>query len=189
MNRSLSLFCLILIIGFLSGCASTPITDGHHVRLPEGDTPVIVWGNNPAVVETATTWLKKRGLRMYDPATLESVLDVKSLQWVHTFEDEKNIIEAARKLGAKEVVFANEYGDRRAPSVSVRGLNVQDNLLEWMGSARYSGFLKDPKNDMLARLTCQALATAWGYREPGEKWFQGSIGLCMVDEEDREAKK
>ncbi len=188
MNRTINLFCLMLIIGLLSGCASTPITDGHYVRLPEGNTPVIVWGNHPAVVETTTTWLKKRGLRLFDPASLESVLDEKALRWEHTFEDEKNIIEAAKKLGAKEVVFANQYGDRRAPSVSVRGLNVEDNLLEWMGSARYSGFLKDPKNDMLARLTCQALATAWGYRKPGDKWFKGSYGLCMVNEEDKGGK-
>ena len=165
--------------------ASTPITDGHHVKLPEADTKIIVWGNHPAVVETATTWLKKRGLRTFDPASLESVLEEKSLRWEHTFEDEMNILQAAKKLGAQEVVFANQYGDRRSPSVSVRGVRVNDQLLVWIGSARFSGFVKDPKNDMLARLTCQALATAWGYRKPGDKWFQSSVGLCMVDEEDR----
>ena len=188
MNRSVSLFCLILFIALLAGCASVPITDGHFVRLPEAGTKTIVWGNHPAVVETTTTWLKKRGLKMYDPASLETVLDAKSLRWSHTFEDEKNIIEAAQRLGAKQIVFANQYGDRRAPSVSVRAMDVGDNLLVWIGSARYSGFLKDPKNDMLARLTCQALATAWGYRQSGDKWFKDSYGLCMVDEKDKGGK-
>ena len=187
MNRSISLFCLILIVLF-SGCASTPITDGHYGKLPEAGTRVIVWGNHPAVVETATTWLKKRGLMTFDPASMESVLEEKSLRWVHTFEDEMAVLQAAQQLGAQEVVFANQYGDRRAPSVSVRGVSVIDYQLVWIGSARYSDFLKDPKNDMLARLTCQALATAWGYRKPGDQWFQSSIGLCMVDEEDRGGK-
>jgi len=182
MNRSIYLLFLIFL---LTGCASTPITDGHYAKLPEPSTRIIVWGNHPAVVETATTWLKKRGLFTLDPASMGTALEEKAVRWSHTFQDEIAVLQAAEKLGAEQVVFANRYGDHRAPSVSVRGVAAQNHQLLWIGSGRFSGFLKEPENDLLSKLTCQALATAWGYRAPGNKWFMSSIGLCMVEEEKK----
>lgn len=185
MIRSISVICLIV---FLSGCAPTPITDGYYVELPKPDTQIIVWGNNPAVVESATTWLKKRGLFTFDPSSIGLALDLKAVRWSHTFKDEMAVIQAAQKLGAGQVVFANAYGDYRSPSVSVRAVRVENNQLLWIGSGRFSGFLKDPVNDVLTKLTCQALATAWGYREPGNKGSMTSIGLCLVDENKKGTK-
>ena len=182
MTRSITLLCSVLL---LPSCASTPITDGYHVNLPEGDTRIIVWGNHPAVVETATTWLKKRGLFTLDPASMGKVLEEKAVRWSHTYQDEMAVIEAAQKLEVRQVVFANRYGDHRAPSVSVRGVGVQNNQLLWIGSGRFSGFLKEPENDLLSKLTCQALATAWGFRLPGNQWFMSSFGLCIVDEDQK----
>jgi len=86
------------------------------------------------------------------------------------------------RLGAEQAVFVNRSGDRRAPSVSVRGVEVKTNQVAWIGSGRYADYLKDPEDDILAKLTCQALATAWGYRPAGKKWWVSSLGLCMVDE-------
>ena len=172
---------LVGIILLFSGCSPVPITDGFHSELPTAGTRIIVWGNHPAVVETATTWLKKQGLYTFDPASVGRVLKKKDVQWVHTFQDEMAVLQAAEILGAEQVVFTNRLGDRRAPGVSVRGVRVKTNQVMWIGSGRYSDYLKNPENDLLAKLTCQALATAWGYRPAGKKRFVSSLGLCMVE--------
>lgn len=169
---------LLGMILLFTGCSTVPITDGVRSELPQAGTRIIVWGNHPTVVETATTWLKKRGLYTLDPASVGKVLDEKEIQWVHTFRDEIAVLHAAQDLGADQVVFANRIGDRRAPTVSVRGVRVKTNHVVWIGSGRFTDYLKDPENDLLAKLTCQALATAWGYRPPGKKWFVSSLGLC-----------
>ena len=141
-----------------------------------------MWGNHPTVVETTTTWLKKRGLFALDPASVGKAIEQSDLKWVHTFKDELAILHAAKDLGAEQAVFVNRSGDRRAPSVSVRGVQVKSNQVMWIGSGRYADYLQDPENDILAKLTCQALATAWGYRPAGQKRWVSSLGLCMVDD-------
>ena len=171
--------CLVL----MTGCAPVPITDGFHHGLPKAGTRIIVWGNHHTVVETTTTWLKKRGLLALDPASVGKVIEQSDLKWVHTFKDELAILHAAKDLGAEQAIFVNRSGDRRAPSVSVRGVQVKSNQVMWIGSGRYADYLKDPENDILAKLTCQALATAWGYRPAGQKRWVSSLDLCMVDEE------
>ena len=63
---------MTLNLGFLSGCALLPpspiypITDGFHHSLPQPNTRIVVWGNSPVVMGTATTWLQKRGLRIVE---------------------------------------------------------------------------------------------------------------------------
>lgn len=166
---------------FITGC-TLPITDGYHQKLPMSETQTIVWGNHPTVVETTTTWLKKHGLLTLEPTTIGETLKTNAIRWTHTFQDEQAILKAAQEVGVEEVVFANRHGDRRAPSVSVRGVNVKTNQLRWIGSARYPEYLTQPENDMLTKLTCQALATAWGYRQPGKEWVDSSIERCIVDE-------
>ena len=173
------------MLGYLflmTGCAPVPITDGFHHGLPKAGTRIIVWGNHPTLVETTTTWLKKRGLYALDPSSVGKTVEQSDLKWVHTFKDELAILHAAKDLGAEQAVFVNRSGDRRAPSVSVRGVQVKSNQVLWIGSGRYDDYLKDPENDILAKLTCQALATAWGYRPAGQKRWVSSLGLCMVDD-------
>ncbi|WP_454063730.1 hypothetical protein [Candidatus Nitrospira salsa] len=172
---------LWVLLLLMTGC-TLPITDGYHHELPNSKTQVIVWGNHPAVVETTTTWLQKHGLLTLDPTTIGETLKTKDIRWTHTFQDERSILKAAQELGVQEVVFANRYGDRRAPSVSVRGVDAKTNRLLWIGSGRYPEYLTQPENDIVTKLTCQALATAWGYRLPGKDWVDSSIERCLVDE-------
>ena len=180
-HRAINLLWIILLF---SGC-TIPVTDGYHHELPKAGTRIIVWGNHPSVVVTATTWLKKRGLFTLEPASIVKALDQKDIRWVQTYKDEVAVLRAAQQLGAEEVVFTNRSGDRRAPMVSVRGVRVENDQVVWIGNGRYPHYSKNPENDILAELTCEALATAWGFRPPGEEWTTSSLERCMVDEKNK----
>ena len=65
-------------------------------------------------------------------------------------------------------------------SVSVRGVNVQTSEVAWSGTARYPKPISGIE-DALTRLTCQALATAWGLRPPGQDKFD-SQAMCTIRE-------
>jgi len=166
----------------LAACSSPPVTDGFHIDLPKPGTPTIVWGNDPSVVGVATTWLQRRGLSLVERSTL--VIDVaeERSELSHTLKDEAAILQAAKKLGVQEVVFVDRGGDYRAPLISVRGVHVESGRIHWSGSAWYSTFEPRPPKDSLAKLTCQALATAWNFRPSGAKWFISSEAMCTADQ-------
>jgi hypothetical protein len=68
----------------------------------------------------------------------------------------------------------------QSTSVSIRGVNVGTSEVTWSGTARYPqpvGGL----DDALAKLTCQALATAWGFRPPGQHKLD-SQAMCQAGE-------
>jgi hypothetical protein len=166
----------------LSGCGLVPVTDGFHRQLPSSSERIIVWGNHASTVSTATTWLQKRGLASVDQTGLHQMLDEKQLEEKHlrvrSLQDEAAILRAAKALGVGQVVFVHHIGDIRAPMVSIRSIQVETNQLLWGGSARFPGYHTRPLTEALTDLTCQALATAWGMRPPGEKWFASSEKMC-----------
>jgi len=169
------------LLMLLAACSSPPVTDGFPGDLPKPGTSTIVWGNDPGAVGVATTWLQKRGLSIVERSTLAIDVDKEAVDISHTLADETAIIQAAKKLGAQEVVFVDRGGDYRAPLISVRGVQIESNRVHWSGSAWYSTFETRPPKDTLAKLTCQALATAWNFRPPGTKWFTSSEAMCMVE--------
>jgi hypothetical protein len=70
--------------------------------------------------------------------------------------------------GGSDVVYST--------SVCVRGVDPATGRVLWSGSARYGGRLSD-LDDSLAKLTCQALATAWGFRRSGQRAIS-SVDMC-----------
>ena len=180
-NRILRLAWIAVLLG---GC-SHAITDGFRQDLPQPGTRTVVWGNDPAVVGVATTWLQKRGLSVIERGTLAQDIGaeadelLRTINVGHTLKDEGIILQAAKKLNVQEVVFVDRSGEDRAPMVNVRGLRVETGEVHWSGSARYSSFQTKPVKHVLTKLTCQALATAWEFRPPGEKWVS-SQAMCEV---------
>ncbi|MBS0182618.1 MAG: hypothetical protein JSS39_09470 [Nitrospira sp.] len=164
---------------FFAGCV--PVTDGFRQDLPAKDAPTIVWGDDVSAVGMATTWLQKRGLSVLERSLLYANLETDNPELMHTLKDEATILQTAKKMGVQEVVFINRGGDARAPMISVRGVEVQTGRVSWSGSARYATFESRPTKDALALLTCEALATVWGFRPAGTKWFLSSEKMCSVD--------
>lgn len=177
--RPFTIACSWMIVCF-AGCV--PVTDGFRHDLPGKDTLMVVWGDDASAVGIATTWLQKRGLAVLERSLLYTTLEGDKLELTHTLKDEATILQAAKNLGAQDVVFVHRGGDARAPMVSVRGVDVQKGWISWSGSARYATFETRPAKDAVALLTCEALATVWGFRPSGTKWFLSSEKMCVVDE-------
>jgi hypothetical protein len=166
----------------LAACSSPPVTDGFLINLPKPGTPTIVWGNDPSAVGVATTWLQRRGLSILERSAIAVDVERERTEVSHTLLDEAAIIQTAKRLGVQEVVFVDRGGDYRAPLIAVRGVHVESGRLHWIGSAWYSTFETRPSKDTLAKLTCQALATAWNFRPTGAKWFISSEAMCTADQ-------
>lgn len=154
---------LVCVVFLLTGCASAvpPVTEGVHTELPAPHSLTVVWGNHPAIVAVATTWLLQQGLMVIEQSKLQQVLAEAPNHEMPVGKDTP-VLNAAKNLGAKMVVFITQSGDVRAPIVAVRGVDVETTQILWSGSARYPEYLQRPISDLLANLTCEALAVAWG---------------------------
>jgi hypothetical protein len=161
-------------------CSCVPVTNGFHAELPKRETATIVWGDDLSAVGTATTWLQQQGLVVTERSLLAGTLDMEHRDMTHTLTDEATMLQTAKTMGVQEVVFVDRGGDDRAPMVSVRGVQADSGRVHWSGTARYDTFKTRPTKDTLANLTCQALATAWGFRESGTKWFTSSQAMCAI---------
>jgi len=196
---------LPLFLGLLlsSGCglrSTYPVTDGFHHILPRKETRIVIWGTSPAVTGTATTWLQKRGLRVVERAKLLQLFEEQRIRLTHTADDEGPILRVGKLLGAETVVFTdasvtsgvvssysvNAYGGRggaatvNSAAVSIRGVDVETSEVLWSGIARIPSQISSSVEDALAKLTCQALATAWGFRPSGEEKIS-SQSMCAAD--------
>jgi hypothetical protein len=180
--------CAVLLAPGCSAAALYPITDGFHKALPQRNTRVVVWSDHPNVLGTATTWLQKRELTIVELA--------------HTPDDEAQVLRVGKLLGAETVIFVDTSFQKELASsyyvgaygggggtatvysvnVSIRGVNVETSEVAWSGTARYP----DPIGgieDALTKLTCQALATAWGFRPAGQQEI-ASQAMCSVGAND-----
>ena len=177
-----------------------PITDGFHHSLPARETRLVVWGDHPVVVGTATTWVQKRGLRVVERARLRQVFLEQEVRLTHTPDDEAHVLSVGKLVGAAVVVFTESSstqsvvtnlsvgayggGGSSTPvmtaSVSIRGVDVETGEVLWTGNARYPRIATGGVEDALTKLTCQALATAWGYRPPGDLKI-GSESMCALE--------
>ena len=204
-RKRISIVPLLPVFLVLSSCGFLPtnqyaVTDGFHHSLPQKDTRIVIWGNSPTVTGTATTWLQKRGLRVVERAKLLQLFEEQRIRLTHTADDEGPILRVGKLLGAEMVVFTdasvtsgvvsnysvNAYGGggRSEPvnssAVSIRGVEVETSEVVWNGTARYPQQTGGSAEDALVKLTCQALATAWGFRPPGDQAIT-SQSMCAVE--------
>ena len=191
------------LISLSVGCtplAWYPVTDGFHKTLPQQNTRAVVWGDHPAAAGTATTWLQKRGLTIVERARLQQVFNEQQIRLTHTTDDEAQVLRVGKLLGAEMVIFADTsfqkemrssfYANKNmaegathteySANVSIRGVNIETSEVVWSGTARYPNPVGGIE-DALAKLTCQALATAWGFRPPGQHEF-ASQAMCQAGE-------
>jgi len=195
---------LLAILLVSSGCGvgglQYPITDGFHHSLPPPNTRIVIWGTFPTVTGTATTWLHRRGLRVVERAKLLQIFEEQRIRLTHTADDEGTVLRVGKLLGAGMVVFTDAsvtsgvvsnysvsaYGGGggsatvSSASVTIRGVDVETGEVHWNGVARYPQKTSSAPEDSLAKLTCQALATAWGFRSAGDQAIS-SQSMCAAD--------
>ena len=160
----------------------TPTTDGFHSKLPSPYTRAVVWGGRPDTVQSASTWLLKKGILVVDQTkVLQAAADQKvSLTGYQYLETD--VLRMAKLVGARLVVFSNaEVGSWEAldwssglprsqrvysATVALRAVDVNTGEIEWSGKAQSTERFSNIE-DGVSLLTCHALATAWGLRNPG----------------------
>jgi len=65
-------------------------------------------------------------------------------------------------------------------AVAIRGVDVETGEILWNATARFTRQVPGSPEDLLMKLTCQALATAWGFRPPGGQAIP-SQSMCAAD--------
>lgn len=141
-----------------------PVTDGFHSRMSEGNQTVVIVGSNNTANSVATIWLQKRGLSVLERSQLDELLAEQQLRLVRSSDDDAMLLHVGRIAGASQMVFI----DTTSTTVSIRAVDLESGKIGWTGSAHYRDMrIKEP-GDPSMKLTCQALATAWGFREPGD---------------------
>ena len=181
----LLVLCTILLAS--SGCrgyafVETPTTDGFHSKLPSPYTRAVVWGGRADTIQSASTWLLKKGILVVDQTkVLQAAADQKvSLTGYQYLETD--VLRMAKLVGARLVVFSNaEVGSWEAldwsaglprsqrvysATVALRAVDVNTGEIEWSGKAQSTERFGNIEEG-ISLLTCHALATAWGMRNPG----------------------
>src|SRR5574340_7820 len=177
--------CTLLLA--TTGCrgyafVETPITDGFHAKLPSPYTRAVVWGGRPDTIQSASTWLLKKGILVVDQTkVLQAAADQKvsltGYQYIET-----DVLRMAKLVGARLVVFTNaEVGSWEAlnwsagfprsqkvysATISLHAVDVNTGEIEWSGKAQSTERFGNIEEG-ISLLTCHALATAWGMRNPG----------------------
>ncbi len=123
-------------------------------------------------------WLQKRGLILVERARLQQVFQEQGIRLTYTPEHEADLLRVGQLVGAQQVVFTEHTGYN---SVSIRGVHVQTGEVTWSGSAYWPDEGMGTAEELLVRLTCQALATAWGFRPTGNRWIL-SDPMCHVSD-------
>ena len=184
-----SRFILILTAITLTGCQSPPTpvlteTDGSYVRIPDSSTKVIVWGQDPEAIKSLKSWLLKRRITVIDEARIHQIGTEMNLP---SPLSDANVLKAAKKAGVNQVIFVDanisRYDNVLAKRshyafIYIRALDVDSGEIDWNGKARSPQPFTD-LTEGIDQLTCHALATAWGLRQPG---LATAPSICLPGE-------
>lgn len=182
-NMGLAGVSLVMTLTSCQIYNSYPVTQtdgsGTSVKIPNTSTKAVVWGTRPEAVQSVTTWLLKRGVTLVDDVKINQMASDTRL---HQPLSNGDIFKLAKIAGAKQVIFIDadvstwrvsgiETVFGQSPlvytaSVFIRALDVETGEIHWNGKAHSTDKFTNLTEGM-HQLTCQALATAWGLREPG----------------------
>lgn len=186
--------CLLSVVLLLQGCPAKPpasavrfpITSGSHTSLPSTHQLILIWGD-PSLTDVAAEWLRSHhysSLLILHPGPLPAP------QVSHTSSDRKAVLAVAEEMNAEFVLLLDREDSKEGAlidphcgplfsvNVSVRGLLLESGDTALQGSAHYPHCV-DLSDRTFRSLTCQALATAWGFRPSGQLDIPSSL-MCTA---------
>jgi hypothetical protein len=186
--------CLLSVVLLAQGCPSKaptagvrfPITHGSHTILPIAQQRILLWGD-AALADAALEWLRSHH---YSSILMPEKGPFHNLQISHSVSDRKAALAVAKEMKAEFVVFVEREESKEGAliepqcgslfyvSVNVRGLSVETGDTVFRGSAHYPHCV-DPSGEIFRNLTCQAIATAWGFRPSGQLDIPSSL-MCTA---------
>jgi hypothetical protein len=189
--------CYVLFAALnLEGCRPSkppsgvrfPITSGSHSVLPSAQQQILVWAD-PPLTDMAAEWLRTHH---YSNLQLPQDAPLRSSELVHNLSTRNAALAVAQEMKAEIVLFVERQATKDGAlieancgplyhvSVEVRGLVVDNGDTSLRGNAHYPTCVA--LNDKSIRsLTCQALATAWGFRPSGQLEIPSSL-MCTTGE-------
>lgn len=191
---AITLTCLLSILLFLDGCSSKPlpagihfpITSGSHTILPTEQQRILIWGD-PPLTGVAQEWLRSHH---YSYILLPHPNSLAFSQTSQAATDRQAALTIAAELKAEFVLLLEREEMKEGAliephcgvlfnmSVDVRGLSVESRETVLRGSAHYPHCVEH-SDKTVQSLTCQALATAWGFRPSGQLDLPSSL-MCTA---------
>jgi len=186
--------CLLSVVLLAQGCPSKappagvrfPITHGSHTILPTAQQRILLWGD-AALADVALEWLRSHH---YSNILMPEKGPFHNMQISHSVSGRKAALAVAKEMKAEFVVFVEREESKEGAliepqcgslfhvSVNVRALSVETGDTALLGSAHYPHCV-DPSGETFRNLTCQAIATAWGFRPSGQLDIPSSL-MCTA---------
>ena len=163
-----------------------PITSGSHTSLPSAHQLILIWGD-PSLTGVAAEWLSSHH---YASILLPHSGPRQHPQVSHPSSDRQAALVVAKELNAEFVLLLDREDNKEGAlieshcgplfsvSVNVRGLSVQRGDTALQGNAHYPHCV-ELRDEIVRSLTCQALATAWGFRPSGQLDIPGGL-MCTT---------
>jgi hypothetical protein len=191
---ALSVLCLLSVVLLMQACSSKapppgfrfPITSGSHTILPTAQQRILIWGD-PPLTDVAVEWLRSHH---YSSVLMPEKGPFHTSQVSHSFSNRRLALAVAESMKAEFVLFLEREENKegalierqcdsfRYVNVSLRGLSVESGETVLRGSAHYPHCV-DLSSETFQHLTCQAFATAWGYRLSGQLDIPSSL-MCTT---------
>lgn len=189
-NLAIKLSCILSIVFLAQGCPSKspppavrfPITSGSHTILPAAQQRILIWAE-PPLTDVAVEWLRSH---QYTNILIPDTGPFQAAQVSHNFA----ALAVAKETKAEFVLFLEREESKEGAliepqcgplfyvSVTVRGLSVESGDTVLRGSAHYPHCV-DLSEKTSRSLTCQAIATAWGFRPSGQLDIPSSL-MCTA---------
>jgi hypothetical protein len=175
-GSAIILACLPTILLILEGCFSTPppsgvhfpVTNGSHTLLPSAQQRILIWGD-PLLARVADEWLRSHHYsnilmppQIPYPSSNHQVALAAAAEANAAF-----VLILEREELKKGALIQASCGALFNITVNVRGLSVEGGASVLRGNAHYPHCIEH-NDQTVQNLTCQALATAWGFRSAGQ---------------------
>jgi hypothetical protein len=190
--------CLLSALLFLQGCPSKPaprgvrfpITSGSHTVLPAPDEPILIW-SDPPLTDLALEWLRAH---QYSSVLMPQKSPFAAHPTAHNFSTRSAALAVAREMKAKTVIVVEQQAAKEGAliesncgalfhvSVDVRGQSIEGEETTLRGHAHYPHCVA-PDDKTLRSLSCQAFATAWGFRPSGQLDIPSTL-MCTAGQTD-----
>lgn len=175
-GSTITVACFLSILLLLEGCYSPPpssgvhfpITSGSHTLLPGERQRILIWGD-PLLARVAEEWLRSHhysNILMQPPIPYTSS-DRQGVLAVGAEANAEFVLILERETLKEGALIQPNCGARFNITVDVRGLSVERRGSVLRGNAHYPHCV-EPNDQTFQNLTCQALATAWGFRSSGQ---------------------
>lgn len=177
------LACSLAVTLALHGCTSKrqpagirfPITHGFHTHVPSEQQRILILGD-PLLTKVTEEWLRSHHYShvLVSPQTAHHGLDRETVLTLATQLQAEFVLLLEREELRIGALIESDCGARFNISITVRGLSLMSREPVFRGTAYYPHCVEHHR-ETVQNLTCQALATAWGFRPSGQLEIPSSL--------------